>query len=113
MFWSLSFHLMPDEKIIANSSERAEKKVIKEAYSVVLTNKRAIFRFDGLGSFLTQTFFYNEILDVRPDERLFIKYLRLKTANKYYFLHINSPAFWSDRIIEIKNSMQDIQTSAK
>jgi hypothetical protein len=62
MFWNLSFQLMPDEKIIADSTQIKQSRIIKATCSVILTNKRVIFRFDGLGSSLTQNFLPNEFL---------------------------------------------------
>lgn len=70
MFWSLSFHLLPDEEIVDDST-RKKSSGIKPAYSVFLTNRRAIFRFDSLGSSLTQSFFYHEIVDIKPCRRPF------------------------------------------
>ena len=63
MFWTLSFELLPEEKIIDDTTRKVSAG-IKPAYSVFLTNKRAIFRFDGLGSSMAQSFFYQEIQEV-------------------------------------------------
>jgi PH (Pleckstrin Homology) domain-containing protein len=103
MFWSLSFHLMPDEYVIEDSTTRS-LAVIKSAYSVFLTNKRVIFRFDGIGSSMAQSFIYREIEEVHTSKRLMINYLSVKTAAKQYFLHTPEPAYWADRILKIKKS---------
>jgi hypothetical protein len=56
MFWTLSFELLPGEKIIDDTDRRGSSG-IRSVYSVFLTNMRTIFRFDGLGSSLSQSFF--------------------------------------------------------
>jgi hypothetical protein len=101
MFWSLSLQLMPDESVLEDSTRR-ESDGLKPAYSVFLTNKRAIFRFDGLGSTMAQSFLYHEIIEARPSQRMFITYLGLRTATKEYFLHIPEPEFWAPKILEYK-----------
>gem|GEM_PF-6024576 len=45
MTWSLSFELLPGEEIREDSTRR-DHDAIMAAYSVFLTNKRVIFRFD-------------------------------------------------------------------
>lgn len=98
MFWSLSLHLMPDETILDDSSKQAVS-VLKPTYSVFLSNKRVLFRFDGLGSSMTQSFLFSEIIDVRECKRMLVNYLELRTARKDHYLHIPQPAFWAARII--------------
>jgi len=61
---------------------------VKAAYSVFLTNKRALFRFDGLGSSLTQSFFYHEIQEAATSKRLFFTYLDIKTERKTFLFHV-------------------------
>ena len=100
MFWTLSFEIMPGEEIIDDTTRKSHSG-IKPAYSVFLTNKRAIFRFDGLGSSLSQSFFYNEIQDVATTKRLFFTYLELKTKKKDFLFHIADADYWSKKIIEI------------
>jgi hypothetical protein len=102
MFWSLSLQLMPDESVLEDSTKR-ESGGLRPAYSVFLTNKRAIFRFDGLGSTMTQSFLYHEITEARPLQRMFITYLDLRTSSKEYFLHIPEPGYWAPKILEYKN----------
>jgi len=104
MFWTLSFHLMPDETIIEDSTKQAAGG-LKPTYSVFLTNKRVIFRFDGIGSSMAQSFFYQEIADVKPVKRLLINYLGLHTPSRQYFLHTSKPDYWSAKIIEIKKNL--------
>ena len=48
MSWAVSFKLLPGEEIIKDSSEN-QHALIKPVYSILLTDKRVIFRFDGLG----------------------------------------------------------------
>jgi hypothetical protein len=104
MFWSLSFHLMPDEYVVEDSTSRS-LAVLKETYSVFLTNKRVIFRFDGIGSLMSQSFIYREIDQVQPLKRLMVNYLCIHTSTKQYFLHTPEPAYWADRILKMKKSV--------
>ena len=104
MFWSLSFHLMPDEYVVEDSTSRS-LAVLKETYSVFLTNKRVIFRFDGIGSLMSQSFIYREIDQVQPLKRLMVNYLCVHTSAKQYFLHTPEPAYWADRILKMKKSV--------
>lgn len=99
MFWSLSFQLLPDEQVIEDSVTRPQP-AIQASYSVFLTNKRVIFRFDTLGSTLTQSFFYQEITAVTPVKRLFITYLNLKTEKRNVVLNISEVEYWAGRIRE-------------
>ncbi|MDA8082432.1 MAG: hypothetical protein M0024_02095 [Nitrospiraceae bacterium] len=111
MFWSFSFQLLPDENVIDDST-RMPQPAIKASYSVFLTNKRAIFRFDGLGSSMTQSFFYNEITNAAAIKRLFITYLDLKTAKKNVLLNISNAEYWADKIGEMKKSFEDPDVQA-
>ena len=104
MFWSLTFHLLPGEGIIESSPEH--KQGIRPIYSVFLTNKRVLFRFDGLGSSMSQSFFYDEIAEAEPSKRLLINYIRINAKNKNYYLNAANPEYWSKRILEIKQEMQ-------
>lgn len=97
MVWSLSFHLLDNEEILEDSASR-EQSAIKQAYSVFLTNKRVMFRFDGFGSSLIQSFSYSEIVEVKPCKRLFINYLSLKTRKKDCFLNIPEADYWAEKI---------------
>jgi len=103
MFWTLSFQLLPGENILEDSTERTGTG-IKAAYSVFLTNKRAIFRFDGLGSSLTQSFFYNEISSIHTRKRLFVTYLEIRTGKKDSLLNVADAEYWADRITRHKES---------
>ena len=104
MFWSLSFHLMPDEYVVEDSTSRS-LAVLKSSYSVFLTNERVIFRFDGIGSLMSQSFIYREIDQVQPLKRLMVNYLCVHTSAKQYFLHTPEPAYWADRILKMKKSV--------
>lgn len=104
MVWTLSFELLPGEEIIDDTTRKSNAG-IKPAYSVFLTNKRAIFRFDGLGSSLTQSFFYHEIADVKTTKRLFFTYLEFKAKKKNLLFHIADADFWAKKIVEIKNQL--------
>lgn len=102
MFWALSFELLPNEEII-DDTIRKMTPGIKPAYSVFLTSKRAIFRFDGLGSSLSQSFFYHEIEEVAPVKRLFFTYLELKAKKKTFLFHIADAPYWAQKILEIRD----------
>ena len=102
MFWTLSFELLPDEEVIDDST-RVSLSGIKPAYSVFLTNKRAIFRFDGLGSSLSQSFYYSEIQEVATSRRLFFTYLAVKAKKRNFLLHVADAPYWAKKILEIKN----------
>jgi hypothetical protein len=101
MAWNLSLQLVENEEMIEDSTKR-KISGIRAAYSVFLTNKRALFRFDGLGSSLTQSFIYKEILDAKPCKRLLVNYLIVKTEQKDYFINIPDPEYWAERIKEIR-----------
>lgn len=102
MFWALSFELLPNEEIIDDTTRKVTSGV-KPAYSVFLTNKRAVFRFDGLGSSMTQSFFYHEIETVSTSRRIFITYLELKTKKKNFLFHVADAPYWADKLLELKN----------
>ena len=85
MFWSLSLQLLPEETIIEESPSPSSPG-IRPTYSVFLTNKRVVFRFDGFGS-------------------MFITYLVLRTGAKEYFLHVAEPERWASRILDTKAGM--------
>jgi hypothetical protein len=104
MFWSLSLQLLPDETVIEDSSKQAAPGV-RPTYSVILTNKRAVFRFDGFGSAMTQSFTYDEITMAAAAKRMFITYLALRTQAKEYFLHVPEPDHWASRILDTKAGM--------
>lgn len=112
MFWSFSFQMLPDEEVIEDSTQK-QHQGIKPAYSVFLTNKRVIFRFDGLGSSLTQSFSYNEILDIKPCKRLFVNYLHVRTKRKDFFLNTGHPDYWANRILSIKENTKESHDDAK
>ena len=102
MFWTLSYELLPGEEIIDDTTKKSHTG-LKPAYSVFLTNKRALFRFDGLGSSLTQSFFYHEIQEAATSKRLFFTYLDIKTEKKTFLFHIADAPYWAKKILEIKN----------
>ncbi len=106
MVWSVSFSLMPDEEIVDDSTTKKYSGV-KPAYSVFLTNKRAIFRFDGLGSSLAQSFSYNEILNARFCTRLFINYIEVRTEKKEYLLNVPDPGYWAEKILRLKETFKE------
>jgi hypothetical protein len=104
MFWSLTFKMMPDETIIEDSTKDAVSG-LKPTYAVILTTKRIVFRFEAIGSSMTQSFTYQEISDARPVKRLMINYLHLQTPAKEYFLHTPNPEYWSAKIISLGKNL--------
>ena len=104
MFWSMSFQLLPGEAIIDSTDKRKEEtgSGIKPSYSVFLTNKRVVFRFDSLRTSMTQSFQYGEILEAGITRRLFITYLSLRTKEKTHYLHVDLAEHWRDRILAVK-----------
>jgi hypothetical protein len=110
MFWSLSLQLMPEETVLEDSTKHPVKG-IKPAYSVFLTNKRVVFRFDGLGSSMTQSFLYHEITEAKPSTRMMITYLGVKTGQKEHFLHIAEPEYWAGKILEVKKGLPEASGS--
>jgi hypothetical protein len=101
MSWSFSFELLPGEEVKEDSTQR-DNDVIKAAYSVFLTNKRVIFRFEGMGSYLSNAFYYADVLDAKKSTRLFFNYLILKTVRKEYLFNIPETEYWIQRILEEK-----------
>ena len=101
MFWSFSFNLLPDEEVIEDSTQRPQP-AIRASYSIFLTNKRVIFRFDGLGSSLTLSFFYHEIVSALPIKRFLITYLDVKTEKRNIVMNISEVEYWANRIKEMQ-----------
>ena len=112
MSWSLSFQLLPEEKVLDDSAGRPGSGV-KASYSVFLTNRRAIFRFDSLGSSLTQSFFYHEIKSVTTSKRILIPYLHLKTEKKDCLLNVSEAEYWASRIKEMINASAEAEATAQ
>ena len=112
MSWSFSFELLPGEEVVEDSTKR-NYDVIKAAYSVFLTNKRVIFRFDGMGSYLSNAFFYTDVLEAKQTTRLFFNYLILKTRRKEYLFNIPETDYWIKRIIEEKDKYQEASLDVK
>lgn len=103
MFWSLSLQLMPDETITERSDTRPDS-VLKASYSVVLTTKRAVFRFRSLGSGMAQSFIYREIESAEVRKRLMINYLLITTPLRQHYIHTPEPEFWAAKILECKKN---------
>ncbi|MEE9523736.1 MAG: hypothetical protein V3V59_03185 [Thermodesulfovibrionales bacterium] len=101
MFWSFSFQLSPDEKIVEDSNDKT-RSAYMPLYSVLLTDKRAIFRFDSLGSTLSQTFYFHEIAVAKPQRRFFVNYLEIKAKNKTFLINTPNADYWAEKIMSIK-----------
>lgn len=103
MPWSFSFKLLPDEQIIDDSS-KDQDALIKPVYSVLLTSRRVIFRFDGLGSLLKKSLSYDEIMNARSVKRIGINYLRIETNGREHFFNTADPEIWSKKIMAAKEN---------
>ena len=101
MSWSFSFELLPGERVIEDSS-RDKEALIKPVYSVLLTNKRVIFRFDGLGSLLKKSLPYDEIENASSVKRLGINYLRIEAKGREHFFNTADPGTWSRKIMAMR-----------
>lgn len=112
MGWGISFRLRPEEEIIDTSME-AEKGVIKPVYSVVLTNQRVLFNFNPMSSpilgtsFLWKSLDYDEISKVEVVARIFIKYLKVITPKRDYYLNVTNPDYWVKRIMDFKETFSE------
>jgi hypothetical protein len=102
MSWAFSFDLLPGEDIVEDSSKNLSM-LIKPVYSVLLTNQRVLFRFDGLGSLLKKTFLYNQIQEARPLKRFNINYLFIKANGSEHFFNIADPELWSIKITNARD----------
>ncbi|MGE5892605.1 MAG: PH domain-containing protein [bacterium] len=105
MIWSFSNQLLPDEQVIEKPDAKSSMG-IRSTYSALLTNKRVLFRFEALGSNLTQSFFYDEIEDVQPSKRLFVNYLQVKTQKKEYFINTSDTEYLADKIKSMKEQLK-------
>ncbi|GAB4485855.1 MAG: hypothetical protein OHK006_12670 [Thermodesulfovibrionales bacterium] len=112
MAWSFSFQLLPGESVLEDSTVR-ETALVKAAYSVFLTEQRAIFRFDGLGSSLCKAFFYQEIIEAEPTTRLFVGYLRIRTRSQEAFFNIHDAGYWAGRILERRAVHASLQPESR
>jgi len=102
MSWAFSFELLPGEDIAEDSSKN-QSSLIKPVYSVVITNRRVIFRFDGLGSLLKKSFFYDQLQDASPVKRFNINYLLIRAGGREYFFNIADPELWSKKISDARD----------
>lgn len=101
MNWTLSSKLMPGEEVVDQPDENGGFGM-KAVYTPVLTNRRAIFKFNSLSTGLVQSFYYDEITDARPTSRLLVKYLKLTARGREYVLHVYEPDSWAWKIMEYK-----------
>lgn len=111
MGWAISFRLKPGEEIIDTSME-LDKGIIKPVYSVVITNQRALFNFIPmsstlLGSSIWNSFNYGEISKVEVVTRLLIKYLRVITPIRDYYLNVSNPDYWAEKIKDLKEKYSE------
>jgi hypothetical protein len=102
MNWSFSVKLMPGETVV-DKPEDARLFGIKTVHTPILTNRRAMFKFNSLSTGLIQSFNYDEIDDARPANRLMIKYLRLICGSKEYYMNVDVPEEWALKIMGYKD----------
>jgi hypothetical protein len=103
MSCSFSFKLLPGEQIIEDSS-KDQGALIKPVCSVLLTNKRVIFRFDGLGGLLKKSLSYDEIRNAKSVKRIGINYLQIETNGREHLFNTADPEIWSKRIMAVKEN---------
>lgn len=101
MKWNISLRLEQGEEFI-EKQEDARKFGLKAMYTPMLTNKRALFRFNSLSTNMVGSFTYSEITDAQAVSRLLIKYLKISTKNKDHLLHVDDPDEWARKIKEFK-----------
>lgn len=95
--------MLPGEQILDDSS-KDQDTLIKPVYSVLLTDKRVVFRFDGLGSLLKKSLSYNDIENARSVKRLGINYLQIEAGGREHFFNTADPEIWSRKIMIIKEN---------
>lgn len=101
MSWGLSFQLHPGETVIEDSSLE-DKNLVKSVYSVLLTERRVVFRFNGFGSKLCKSFMYGEIKGIQTTTRLFVSYLRITTYTHDELFNVCDADYLANRIRECK-----------
>ena len=101
MKWNISLKLEQGEEFIEKQQD-GRKFGLKAMYTPVLTNKRALFRFNSLNTNMVGSFAYSEITGVQTVSRLLIKYLKVSTKNKDHLLHVDDPDEWARKIKEFK-----------
>lgn len=99
MKWNISLKLEQGEEFI-EKQEDVRRFGLKAVYTPMLTNKRALFRFNSLSTNMVGSFEYSEITDVQPVSRLLIKYLKISTKGKDHLLHVDNPEEWARKIKE-------------
>ncbi len=105
MNWSLKLKLLPDEVILDKPDDKRTFG-IKTVHTPILTNQRALFRFNSLSSGMVQCFPYDEIDDARPANRLMIKYLRLICGSNEYYMNVDDPEEWALKILGYKEMQE-------
>lgn len=103
MSWSFSYELHPGEEIIEDSSNSASP-LIKATFCIILTNHRAMFKFNGVASVLTKSFYLSDISFAKPTRRLFIDYLQLAAGKKQFYLNVYEPEAWARKILGAKEA---------
>lgn len=101
MNWSLKLKMLPGEEIL-DKPEDKRMFGLKTVHTPILTNQRALFRFNSLSSGMIQCFPYDEIDDARPANRLMIKYLRLVCGSNEYYMNVDDPEEWALKILGYK-----------
>lgn len=105
MNWSLRLKLLPGEVILDRPDDKRTFG-IKTVHTPILTNQRALFKFNSLSSGMVQCFPYDEIDDARPANRLMIKYLRLICGSNEYYLNVDVPEEWALKILGYKEMQE-------
>ena len=111
MKWNISLRLEQGEEFV-EKQEDARKFGIKAMYTPMLTNRRALFRFNSLSTNMVGSFAYSEITDVQTVSRLLIKYLKVSTKSKDHLLHVDDPDEWARKIKEFKERFKPKRNAA-
>lgn len=112
---SLTFHLETGEEVLEQDKILEEGGVVKFAslFSVMLTNKRVIFRYSGIATGYSLYFTYEEIQEVTITRRLFVDYILVKTKDGgEYVVNAGNPKHWAARIMESREQFSSAEEKA-
>jgi len=101
MNWNISFKLQPGEELVEKADD-GKGFGLQAMYTPVLTNRRALFKFNSLNTNLVQSFSYDEITSARQVARLLVKYLKLTVDGRDVLLNVDDPEGWAGKIMECR-----------
>lgn len=100
MAWGLSTCLAEDERILDNSIPDF-RPGLGPLYTVCLTQKRVLFRFNPLRSGLCKAFMLADIDKAFVARRFFVNYVGVEAENKTHYFRTSEPEYWAVRINEL------------